>query len=152
MTGFFWMKPDCSAFGAFTPSLSAGLYHVADLSQVPGIKLWSDGTGRDEAWVAQYTLNGEQCLEIQGGPLVDQSVKSVLQPGQLRHHTEFWVPSATRRDIREIPLPQPALRAVDKVPLFDWATSDDVGFWLSLTSAWKSGLINQDPDCPRGGQ
>ena len=148
MTGFFWMKPDCSAFGAFTPSLSAGLYHVADLSQVPGIKLWSDGTGRDEAWVAQYTLNGEQCLEIQGGPLVDQSVKSVLQPGQLRHHTEFWVPSATRRDIREIPLPQPALRAVDKVPLFDWATSEDVGFWLSLTSAWKSGLVHQIPTAP----
>ena len=148
MTGFFWKKPDCSAFGAFTPSLGAGLYHVADLSQVPGIKLWSDGTGRDEAWVAQYTLNGEQCLEIQGGPLVDQSVKSDLQPGQLRHHTEFWVPSATRRDIREIPLPQPALRAVDKVPLFDWETSEDVGFWLSLTSAWKSGLVHQIPTAP----
>ena len=148
MTGFFWMKPDCCAFGAFTPSLSAGLYHVADLSQVPGIKLWSDGTGRDEAWVAQYTLNGEQCLEIQGGPLVDQSVKSVLQPGQLRHHTEFWVPSATRRDIREIPLPRPALRAVDEIPLFDWATSEDVGFWLSLTSASKSALVHQIPTAP----
>jgi hypothetical protein len=81
MTGFFWRKPDCSAFGAFTPSLGAGLYHVADLSQVPGIKLWTDGTGRDEAWVTQYTLNGDQCLEIQAGPLADQSVKSVLQPG-----------------------------------------------------------------------
>jgi uncharacterized protein DUF5107/uncharacterized protein len=148
MTGFFWRKPDCSAFGAFTPSLNAGLYHVADPSQVPGFKLWTDGTGRDEAWVTQYTLNGEQNLEIQAGPLVDQSVKSVLQPAQLRHHTEFWIPSAQSLDIREIALPQPALRAVDKVPLFDWATSEDVGFWLSLTSAWKSGLVHQIPAAP----
>jgi len=148
MTGFFWRKPDCSAFGAFTPSLSAGLYHVADLLHVPGIKLWTDGTGRDEAWVTQYTLDGEQCLEIQAGPLVDQSVKSILQPGERRHHIEFWIPSTTRLDIREIPLPDPALRAVDKVPLFDWAASDDVGSWQSLTSAWKSGLIDQIPRAP----
>jgi len=148
MTGFFWRKPDCSAFGAFTPSLGAGLYHVADLSHVPGIKLWTDGTGRDEAWVSQYTLDGEQCLEIQAGPLADQSVKSVLQPGQLRNHVEFWIPSDTRRDIREIPLPHPALRAVDKVPLFDWATNEDVGFWLGLTAAWKSGRIHQIPIAP----
>jgi hypothetical protein len=148
MTGFFWRKPDCSAFGAFTPSLNAGLYHVADLLQVPGINLWSDGTGRDEPWVSQYTLNGEQCLEIQAGPLVDQSVKSVLQPGQLHNHIEFWIPSVTRRDIREIPLPRPALRAVDDAPLFEWATSDDVGFWLSLASARNSGQINQIPIAP----
>jgi len=148
MTGFFWMKPDCFAFGVFTPSLRAGLYHVADPLHVPGIKLWSDGTGRDEAWVTQYTLNGEQCLEIQGGPLVDQSVKDVLQPGQLRQHVEFWIPSATARDIRDISVPDPAIRAVDRVPLFDWATSDDVCFWRSLVSARKSGLVNQIPTAP----
>jgi len=148
MTGFFWMKPDCFAFGVFTPSLRAGLYHVADPLHVPGIKLWSDGTGRDEAWVTQYTLNGEQCLEIQGGPLVDQSVKDVLQPGQLRQHVEFWIPSATARDIRDISVPDPAIRAVDRVPLFDWATSGDVCFWRSLVSARKSGLVNQIPTAP----
>lgn len=148
MTGYFWRKPDCAAFGAFTPSLGAGLYHVADISQVPGIKLWTDGTGRDEAWVSQYTLNGEQCLEIQAGPLVDQSVKGVLQPGQLRSHVEFWIPSATRRDIGEVPLPRPALRAVKAVPLFDWGTSNDAGFWLSLASAWKSGLVSRIPAAP----
>jgi hypothetical protein len=78
MTGYFWQKPDCCAFGAFTPSLGAGLYHVADPARVPGIKLWSDGIGRDEAWVSQYTLDREQCLEIQAGPLIDQSIKDKL--------------------------------------------------------------------------
>jgi hypothetical protein len=148
MTGFFWKKPDCCAFGVFTPSLSAGLYHVADPHRVPGIKLWSDGIGRDEAWVSQYTLNGEQCLEIQASPLVDQSVKDVLQPGQLRHHVEYWIPSDTARDIREISLPHPSMRALDEVPLFDWARIEDVNYWLSLASTQKSGDISQIPKAP----
>jgi len=75
MTGFFWKRPDCYAFGVFTPSLGAGLYHIADPVSAPGIKLWSDGIGRDEAWVSQYTLNGQQCLEIQAGPLVEPARK-----------------------------------------------------------------------------
>jgi hypothetical protein len=110
--------------------------------------LWSDGIGRDEAWVSQYTLNGEQCLEIQGGPLIDQSVKDILQPGQLRHHVEYWIPSCTARDIREISLPDLSMRALDRVPLFGWARSEDVIDWLSLASAQKSGDISQIPPAP----
>jgi len=53
---------------------------VADSLQVPGIKLWSDGIGRDEAWVSQYTLGGQQCLEIQAGPSSMQSVKRSFSP------------------------------------------------------------------------
>jgi hypothetical protein len=148
MTGFFWKRPDLGAFGVFTPSLRAGLYHVADPVFVPGIKLWSDGIGRDEAWVSQYTLNGEQCLEIQGGPLDDQSLKDMLQTGQLRHHVEFWIPSGTPLDIRKITLPQPRLRTPDKVPLFGWARSEDVSCWLNLISAHKSGDTRQISRAP----
>ena len=149
MTGFFWRRPDCSTFGVFTPSLGSGLYHVADLSRVPGIKLWSEGIGRDEAWVSQYTLNGEQCLEIQASPLVDQSMKCELQPGQLRDHVEFWIPSCTPIDIRKTSLPPVPLRTLDKVPLLGWARSEDVQCWLSLVSAHKSGdssRISKAPD------
>jgi len=148
MTGFFWKRPDCQAFGVFTRSLGAGLYHIADPVSVTGIKLWSDGIGRDEPWVSQYTLNGEQCLEIQGGPLVDQSLKDVLQPGQLRHHVEYWIPSATPLDIRKIALPNPPMRALNDVPLFSWAKNENVAFWLSLISARKSGDIHQIPKAP----
>jgi hypothetical protein len=148
MTGYFWREPDCSAFGVFTPSLSAGLYHVAAPSSVPGMKLWSDGIGRDEPWVSQYTLDGEQCLEIQAGPLVDQSLKGELGPGQKRHHTEFWIPSSTPRDIRKICLPDPPLRSLGNVPLFDWGTAEDVTYWLSLISAHKSGDVTQIPKAP----
>ena len=148
MTGFFWKRPDCSAFGVFTPSLSAGVYHVAEPVSVPGIKLWSDGIGRDEGWVSQYTLDGEQCLEIQGGPLVDQSLKDMLQPGQLRHHVEFWIPSATPRDIRKISLPHPSMRPVDEVPLFSWARDEEVIYWLNLIALQKSGDACKIPEAP----
>ncbi len=30
MTGYFWKTKDVNAFGAYTPSLGSGLYHVAD--------------------------------------------------------------------------------------------------------------------------
>ena len=147
MTGFFWRHPDSCAFGAFTPSLGAGLYHIADPSSVPGIKLWSDG-GRDQAWVDQYTLNGDQCLEIQAGPLVDQSVKDILQPGQRRHHVEFWIPSDVPLDIRNITLPHPSIRALDEVPIFGWARSEEVSCWSSLIAAHKSGDPRQIASAP----
>lgn len=148
MTGYFWKNPDVCAFGAFTPSLGAGLYHVADPDQVPGIKLWSDGVGRDEAWVSQYTLGGEQCLEIQAGPLIDQSVKDMLQPGQKRHHVEYWIPSPTRLDIRQLVRPHVSLRELDEVPMFGWARSEDVAEWLQLMTAWKERPAGDLPNAP----
>ncbi|MGZ8536817.1 MAG: DUF5107 domain-containing protein, partial [Flavisolibacter sp.] len=30
MTGYFWKTKDANAFGAFTPSIGTGLYHIAD--------------------------------------------------------------------------------------------------------------------------
>ena len=148
MTGYFWRAPDCHAFGAFTPSLGAGLYHVADPSLTPGIKLWSDGVGRDEAWVSQYALTREQCLEIQAGPLVDQSVKDLLEPGQARHHVEFWIPSAVPLDIRAIPLPAPRLRDLHQIPRFGWARPEDVRLWITVVSACASGQASQLPSPP----
>lgn len=66
MTAYFWRRPSVCAFGAFTPSLGAGLYHAADPAQVPGIKLWSDGVGEHERWVTQYMARAdEQLLEVQ---------------------------------------------------------------------------------------
>ncbi|HEY2468991.1 MAG TPA: DUF5107 domain-containing protein [Terracidiphilus sp.] len=148
MTGYFWQKPDCSAFGAFTPSLGVGLYHVADPTQMPGIKLWSDGIGRDEAWVSQYTMDGAQCLEIQAGPLVDQSLKATLQPGRRHEQVEFWIPSQRQREIHSIVLPTPRLRPLDEVPLFSWARQEEFALWLQIVDAWKVGDALRIPLAP----
>jgi hypothetical protein len=137
MTGFFWRNPSCCAFGVFTPSLGSGLYHVADPALTPGIKLWTDGVGPHQDWVSQYTLNREQCLEIQAGPLVDQSAKVLLQPHQQRHHLEFWIPSDRPLSICAIPIPSPRLQGLESVPRFDWARQQEVSIWNQLSDAFQ---------------
>lgn len=135
MIGFFWRSADCNAFGAFTPSLGCGLYHIANPAEVPGIKLWSDGCGAQAAWVTQYTIDAAQTLEIQAGPLMDQSIKDHLQPGQTRHHVEFWFPTDTPLDIRALALPSVSLPPVEIIPRFSWAREPDVARWLQLADA-----------------
>ncbi|MDP9041072.1 MAG: DUF5107 domain-containing protein, partial [Bacteroidota bacterium] len=80
MTGYFWKTKDVNAFGVYTPSLGIGLYHIADEKIAGGIKLWSYGFGDDSAWSVLSTAKHQPYIEIQGGPLGDQSIKAELQP------------------------------------------------------------------------
>lgn len=82
MTGYFWKTKDVNAFGVFTPSIGSGLYHVADATISPGIKLWSYGVGTDSAWATLSTAERKPYVEIQGGPIGDQSIKLELKPGE----------------------------------------------------------------------
>lgn len=148
MTGYFWKHPGHGAFGVFTPSLGCGLYHVADPARVPGIKLWTDGVGRDERWVDQYTLDRSQCLEIQAGPLPDQSVKAWLGPGERHEHTEYWFPTAEARDPATLALPDPATRDETETPLFSWARPAAMTVWQAALSACKNSAPATLPDPP----
>ena len=138
MTGYFWQTRDANAFGAFTPSRGAGLYHVADAAVVPGMKLWSYGVGRDQAWATLSTAHRQPYIEIQGGPLGDQSVKLELQPKQTRWHAEFWIPSHTALNIYALRLPDVTLRPIDDVPLFEWAREEEVQVWQDLLRAYET--------------
>jgi hypothetical protein len=80
MTGYFWQTSDVNAFGVYTPSLGSGLYHIADKRIASGIKLWSYGRGADSSWALLSTARHQTYLEIQGGPLGDQSIKAELIP------------------------------------------------------------------------
>jgi hypothetical protein len=135
MSGFFWRSPPRGGvFGVFTPSLGCGLYHGADPAAVPGVKLWSDGVGAHEKWVSQYMTHGrEQLLEVQAGPLADQSVKAELAPGAEAGHVEFWWPAAEPFDVAALALPAPALRAAP--PLFGWARPEALAPWRALAAA-----------------
>jgi hypothetical protein len=112
MTGYFWKRPDVFAFGAFTPSLRCGLYHVAAPEQCPGIKLWTYGR-RDKGWAGEGDY-----IEIQAGPLKDQSRKGLLKPGQSHVHAEFWLPTDQPMDIRRLALPEPKWMPMAQVPRF----------------------------------
>ena len=92
MSGYFWQNPDVNAFGCYSPSNESGLYHVAEKEQVPGMKLWSYGMGRDLGWSYLSSATKQSYLEIQAGPISDQSIKYQLGPGEEQCHTEFWIP------------------------------------------------------------
>lgn len=138
MTGYFWKTRDVNAFGAYTPSLGTGLYHIADEKIANGIKLWSYGAGADSTWATLSTAARKPYIEIQGGPIGDQSIKLELRPGETRWHTEYWIPSDKRLDIRSLQVPDIALRAGNNVPLFDWARAEEVEIWIALAKAYRA--------------
>lgn len=135
MTGYFWKTHDANAFGVYTPSLGIGLYHVADEVISPGMKLWSYGVGEDRAWATLSTESAQPYIEIQGGPIADQSVKLQLQPRQTHVHVEYWIPTDKPLDIYSLKIPQINLRPENEIPLFGWARTDEVKVWIELTSA-----------------
>jgi hypothetical protein len=137
MTGYFWKTKDANAFGAFTPSLGAGLYHIADEKIAPGIKLWSYGVGDDSVWSVLSTAKHQPYIEIQGGPIGDQSIKLEMQPEETRWHTEFWIPTDKEINIYSLKVPAIMLRPVKQVPLFNWARSGEVSIWNELLLAYQ---------------
>ncbi|GGB12537.1 DUF5107 domain-containing protein [Puia dinghuensis] len=137
MTGYFWKTKDVNAFGAFTPSIGTGLYHIADSTIAGGIKLWSYGVGDDSAWAVLSTARHQTYLEIQGGPLSDQSVKAELRPGETKWHLEYWIPSDKPLDIYSLKIPVVHLRPLRAVPLFQWARAAEIRIWKDLSNAYR---------------
>jgi hypothetical protein len=129
MTGYFWKTRDANIFGAFTPSLGTGLYHLADEKISPGMKLWSYGTGSDAPWATLSTATKRPYAEIQGGPIGDQSIKLELAPNETRSHVEYWMPTDKALDIYSLKVPDVSLRPVSSIPWFDWARSKDLNVW-----------------------
>ena len=132
MVGFFWLEPNRTACGVYTPSLGQGLYHLGDPKSAPGLKLWSYGVGRDEIWGRAGSLGGESYIEIQGGPIRDQSIRKTIAPGESHSHVECWLPSATRLDVESLPFPAPDLVPLSQVPWFDWPPRPAARYWLSV--------------------
>jgi uncharacterized protein DUF5107/uncharacterized protein len=151
MTGYFWKTKDANAFGVFTPSQGTGLYHIADEAISPGMKLWSYGVGKDRAWATLSTARGDPYVEIQGGPLADQSVKLELRPKETRWHSEYWIPSDRALNIYALKVPDVELRPVSEVPLFEWAREEEVKVWKGLVSAHKTkGRLPEPPEIHQG--
>lgn len=145
MTGYFWKTRNANAFGVFTTSLGSGLYHVADEAISPGMKLWS--YGRDSTWATLSTARQAPYIEMQGGPIGDQSIKLELQPKETRWHTEFWIPTDKPMNIYSLKVPSVKLRILKELPLFDWARAGAVDVWNKLRSAYMGrGQVPDPPD------
>jgi len=145
MTGYFWKTRDANAFGVFTPSLGTGLYHVADESISPGMKLWSYGRGTDSTWATLSTARHTPYIEMQGGPIQDQSIKLELKPKETRWHKEYWIPTDKRMNIYLLKVPSVKLRSLNVVPMFEWARPETVSCWNDLQKASKENGKVPDP-------
>ncbi len=77
--------------------------------------------GVDSVWSLLSTAKRQSYIELQGGPIGDQSIKLELQPKETRSHTEYWIPTDKALDIYELKVPVVALRPVKNIPLFEWA-------------------------------
>src|SRR5215471_2358281 len=145
MTGYFWKNPDTSSFGVYTPSLSSGLYHVGLANISPGIKLWSYGVGDDRAWATLSTATAQPYVEMQGGPIGDQSIKLELPQHESRWHVEYWIPTDKPLDIYSLKSPEDHLRNVSEIPLFSWARPDEVRIWNDLQESYAGKKAVPDP-------
>ncbi len=145
MTGYFWNTHHVNAFGVFTPSSGTGLYHIANEAITPGMKLWSYGQGRDSAWATLSTARRTPYVEIQGGPLLDQSIKHELLPGEIHWHTEYWIPADSPGNINTLRVPEVDLKPLDSVPLFEWAREEEVAPWTELKEAQVENIDVPDP-------
>jgi hypothetical protein len=147
MTGYFWETHNVNAFGVYTPSFGSGLYHVADEAIAPGIKLWSYGDDSDSTWATLSTARNAPYVEIQGGPLGDQSIKLELKSNETRWHTEYWIPADKPMDINILKVPSVKLRDLKMIPLFEWARSVEVRIWIELMGAYKeNGNVPDSPE------
>lgn len=146
MTGYFWKTRDANAFGVYTPSFGSGLYHVADEAISPGMKLWSYGRGADSTWATLSTAKHAPYIEMQGGPIGDQSIKLELKSKEKRWHSEYWIPSSQPLNIYDLKVPSIELRPVNEIPLFDWARESTISQWTALQKAFKANdLVPQAP-------
>jgi hypothetical protein len=145
MTGYFWITKDVNAFGTYTPSSGTGLYHVADEKLAGGVKLWSYGVADDSAWSLLSTAAHQTYLEIQGGPLGDQSIKAVLQPKEMKWHVEYWFPADNPLDIYSLRVPAIHFRPIKEIPLFQWARWEEVQIWKALINAYSAKTKPPEP-------
>lgn len=105
MTALFWQPGSAPGFGVYHHDLSLGLTHLADPARLPGKKMWTYGHGKHRAWAKATTAGDLAYLEIESGPLLDQSEKPLFPAGSERRFEEFWVPAHAREACDRAGLP-----------------------------------------------
>ena len=122
MTALFW-KPDGSPhFGVFHHDLNFGLMHFADPAQLPGKKIWTYGHGQHRQWGQATTVGGFSYVEIESGPLNDQSEKPLFPNGAELRYEEMWIPVHNRDAFQRVERPKLVLPPMSE-PWLGWAHS-----------------------------
>lgn len=128
MTAYFWKPGGSPFFGAFHHSLGLGLMHLAESGQLPGKKLWTYGYGKHRPWGQATTAGSLSYVEIESGPLQDQSEKPLFPSGAERAYEEYWIPVHSRTACDQLEWPRLNLPPITD-PWLGWRHSPWQGEW-----------------------
>ncbi len=79
--------------GLWNPETKTGTAHFAQYQDLPGKKIWSWGVDPDGlAWRKALSDNDSGYVEMQAGLFRNQETYAFLDPGQIIHFTEYWMP------------------------------------------------------------
>jgi tetratricopeptide (TPR) repeat protein len=83
--------------GVWNPHTNTGTVHFAYYEDLPAKKIWSWGVDADGLdWRKALSDNDSGYLEVQAGLFRNQETYAFLQPRQVLHFSEYWMPA---RDI-----------------------------------------------------
>lgn len=79
--------------GVWSPHTNTGTVHFADYEEVPARKIWSWGVDADGLdWRKALSDDNSGYLEVQAGLFRNQETYAFLQPRQVIHFSEYWMP------------------------------------------------------------
>lgn len=79
--------------GIWNPKTQTGVVHYAQYSKLPAKKIWSWGTDADGlGWRKALSDNDSAYVEVQAGLFRNQETYAFLDPGQVIHFSEYWMP------------------------------------------------------------
>ncbi len=79
--------------GVWSPHTNTGTAHYAAYEDLPAKKIWSWGVDADGLdWRKALSDNNSAYLEVQAGLFRNQETYAFLQPRQVLHFSEYWMP------------------------------------------------------------
>ncbi len=80
--------------GVWNPHTNTGTVHFADYEEVPARKIWSWGVDADGLdWRKALSDDNSGYVEVQAGLFRNQETYAFLQPRQVLHFSEYWMPA-----------------------------------------------------------
>src|ERR1051326_8019198 len=79
--------------GVWSPHTNTGTAHFADYEEVPARKIWSWGVDAEGLhWRKALSDDNSGYLEVQAGLFRNQETYAFLEPRQVIHFSEYWMP------------------------------------------------------------
>ena len=79
--------------GVWNPHTNTGTVHFAEYEELPAKKIWSWGVDADGLdWRKALSDNQSGYLEVQAGLFRNQETYAFLEPRQVLHFSEYWMP------------------------------------------------------------